>query len=130
MRQKKQGVRAELSANAHVREVETVVQESDSPVPTASELALLHKIRPDLVDHCIREHQIEAEYQRKRFYRIDWFVFAERFLGLIFAVVLTLVAFVVSYFLAIAGHDWPACVISGGTIVGIVAAILNKNKTG
>ncbi len=128
MRQKRQGVRAELAANSHVRELEAVVQESDSPMPAASELALLHKIRPDLVDHCIKEHQIEAEYQRKRFRRIDCFVFAERFFGLICASGITIAAFVVAYLLAMADHELPACVVVGGTLGGIVAAILNQRK--
>ncbi len=128
MKQKKQGVRAELDDNSGVREVQAVVQESDSPVPAASELEHLHRIRPDLVDHCIKEHQIEAEYQRQRFRRLDSFVFAEHLLGLILAGSLTLVAFWVSYLLAMSGHEWSACVISGGTIVGIVTAILKQNQ--
>lgn len=129
MKQRKQGIRASVSSDRHIQEVEAVVQENDSPMPAATELALLHKVRPDLVDSCMKEHHDEAEYQRTRFTRIDRFVFLERLLGLLAAVVLTLVAFWVSYLLAIAGHDWPSCVISGGTIVGIVAAILNRNRS-
>ena len=128
MKQRNRGIKAAITPDHKLRELEAIEQEVESPTPGAAELERLHRFRPDLVDHCVAEHKDEIVYQRKRLNRLDLFVFAERMLGLLAVTGLSLAAFGISYLLAMAGHEWTACVISGGTIVGIVTAILKRNS--
>ena len=110
------------------REVQVAVQNEDSPLPVAEELKQLHDFRPDLVDVAVQQSIAEYEHRRARESKIDKYVFRERILGLVSAVVLSLVAFVISAYLAMNDHELTASVISGGTLVSIVAAILKRKN--
>lgn len=123
--QKKRGVRA-VAKGQEIQEFEAVEQEEESSLPAAVELERLHSFRPDLVDTSVELYKEEVAVQRKRINKVDNFVFIERMAGLIFSVALVALAFYVSYVLAMAGHDAVACVVSGGTLVSIVATILKR----
>lgn len=125
MPQKKRGVRA-IAQGREIQQIEAVEQEIDSPLPAAEELQKLHSFRPDLVDTSITLYKEEVSVQRKRVDKIDNFVFIERMAGLILAVGVICLAFYASYILALSGHDSVAMVISGGTLVSIVATILKR----
>lgn len=110
------------------REVQVAVQNEDSPLPVAEELKQLHEFRPDLVDVAVQQSIAEYEHRRSRESKIDKYVFRERILGLVSAVVLSLAAFGISTYLAMNDHELTASVISGGTLVSIVAAILKRKN--
>ena len=107
-------------------QLEVVAKEEDAPLPSADELAKLHSFRPDLVDVSVSEAREEIAHRRARDTKVTEYVFIERILGLVIAFILPCIAFWVSYRLAMAGHETTASVISGGTLVSIVVAILKR----
>ena len=103
-------------------EIQVVQQEEDTPLPPAEELERLKRIDDGLVTKTIEMVEVENNFRRKRQNRVDLFVFAER----IIVAAITGVAFYASYLLGMAGHEWPACVISGGTLGMIISAIFKR----
>jgi hypothetical protein len=65
-------------------------QETDALVLPVQQLEQLHSFRPDLVDFVIEETRLEASHRRKQDSRVDWFIFVERVLGQIGAMVVAL----------------------------------------
>lgn len=110
------------------RELQVAVHQEDSPLPAADELRRLHEFRPDLVDVAVQQSVAEFEHRRGREVKIDRYVFIERVGGLVCAFILSLAAFSLSVYLAMNGHEPTACVISGGTLASIVAAILKRKN--
>ena len=96
-------------------EIQVVQQEEDTPLPPAEELERLKRIDEGLVTKTIEMVEVENKFRRRRQDRVDLFVFTERILALLIVTAITGVAFYASYLLGMAGHEWPACVISGGT---------------
>lgn len=109
------------------QQMTAMAQVEDSPLPPA-DLERLHSFRPDLVDKAVKMCEDEAKYRRDRQSKVDWLVFIERFSGLLLCVGLSAFAFTVSYHLAMADHEWTACIISGGTLGSIIATIRKRNN--
>lgn len=117
---------ARVSKQGAMKSVELVEQTEDTPLPSAVELERLHSFRPDLIDQCVTMIQEENIHRRKRLNKVDWMVFAERMLALILVGAISVAAFVISYYLAMANHEATASVVTGGTLAMIVAAILKR----
>lgn len=107
-------------------EIQVVQQEEDTPLPPAEELERLKRIDEGLVTKTIEMVEVENKFRRRRQDRVDLFVFTERILALLIVTAITGVAFYASYLLGMAGHAWPACVISGGTLGMIISAIFKR----
>lgn len=115
-----------------ISELQVVHQEDDTPLPPAEELGKLLRLDQDyqldksLLNITIDMVKEQNASRRARENKVDWFVFIERMVALLLVLVLTLSAFYVSYLLALAGHEWTAAVVSGGTLVLIISAILKR----
>lgn len=107
-------------------EIQVVQQEEDTPLPPAEELERLKRIDEGLVTKTIEMVEVENKFRRRRQDRVDLFVFTERILALLIVTAITGVAFYASYLLGMAGHEWPACVISGGILGMIISAIFKR----
>ena len=107
-------------------EIQVVQQEEDTPLPPAEELERLKRIDEGLVTKTIEMVEVENKFRRRPQDRVDLFVFTERIFALLIVTAITGVAFYASYLLGMAGHEWPACVISGGTLGMIISAIFKR----
>lgn len=109
-------------------EIKAVSQESDFPIPPADELAKLHAFRPDLVDVAVDMMKEESVHRRKRVTTIDRNIFVQNLVSCTGAILVALVAFCGSIWLAIEGHDLAAISIVGGTLGTVVYAINRQTK--
>lgn len=114
------------SASVRDRGTELTLQqhETDSPVIPVPQLEKLHQFRPDLVDWVINQTQTEAEYRRSEIHRTNTFVFVERALGQIFALIIGLAAIGGGVYTAIHGQPWAGGTIASLGITGLAAVFL------
>jgi uncharacterized membrane protein len=92
-------------------------QETDSPIIPVAHLERLNAFKPEAVDWVIKQTQVEAEYRRKEGKRVNTFVFIERILGQLFALLIGLSGIGAGGYVALNGQ--PA---AGGTIASLAIA--------
>lgn len=104
------------TANIKNRHGEMTVQqhETDSPIIPVPQLERLHAFRPDAVDWVLQQTQIEADCRRNENKRINSFVFIERLIGQIFALLIGLSGILGGVYAAVNGSP-----TAGGTIATI-----------
>lgn len=121
------------TANVRERDKELTVQqhESDSPVIPIAQIERLHQFRPDLVDWIFTQTQIEAEHRRIEVKRINNFVFIERIVGQVFALLIGLAGIVGGVYAAINGQAWAGGTIASLAITGLAVVFLTgkRNKS-
>ena len=117
---------ARITQDKDRQELQVVQKEEDIPLPPAEELEKLKAIDPSLITTTIDMVKEEGASRRQRLNKVDWFVFIERILALLIVGAISAGAFWASYLLGMGGHEWPACVISGGTLAMIISAILKR----
>jgi hypothetical protein len=105
---------ASKSVKAHARSGsgdELVVQahDTDALILPVAQLEALNRFRPDLIDVVIEETRAEAHHRRTQEARINRFVFIERVLGQVSAIVLAIVG--------VSGALYAG--LNGATAVGI-----------
>ncbi|GHU34868.1 hypothetical protein AGMMS50256_29130 [Betaproteobacteria bacterium] len=115
--------------NAHVRRrdgSELLVQDNQSDAPTFPIAAIerLHKIRPDRVDWVFEQTQAEADERRAEQRRINTFVFCERIMALIIALVVGLCGVGGGLYAALSGHDWLGGIVATAMIGTLAVAFL------
>lgn len=114
------------SAQARTRDgnfsVSTVT--TDAPILPIEQIAKLREIAPDRVDWIFEQTTLESNFRRQEYRRINTLVFAERVLGLIFALLVAIGGLGSAVFLAVRGHDAVAAVLGGVTLVGLVSAFI------
>ena len=64
--------------------------ETDSPIIPVPQLERLHTFKPDAVDWMLKQTEIEATYRRNEEHRVNSFIFIERLVGQIFALIIGL----------------------------------------
>lgn len=101
---------------------------TDSPILPAENLARLKEIDPSLVSWVVQQTEIEAGHRRKETSHVNWFIFAERILGVILGAGVAILGLGAATYLALKGHDWVAAVVGGGTLATIVTVIVGYNK--
>ena len=102
---------------------------TDSPLLPVEQIAQLQQIAPSRVDWVFEQTQIESAARRSETKRINTMVFAERILGLVFALLIAVSGLGVATYLAMNSHDWVAGVIGGATLVGLVTAFIAGKKS-
>lgn len=88
----------------------------------------LHQFRPDLINWVIQQTQSEADRRWKRQTRVDWFVLVERIGGLILGFLIAALGLGAAMYLAMNNHETTASVVGGGTLVGIVTALVRGRR--
>jgi uncharacterized membrane protein len=99
-------------------------QETDSPIIPIAQLERLHQFKPDAVDWVIKQTQIEAEHRRKEGKRVNTFVFIERILGQIFALLIGLSGIGAGGYVALRGEAWAGATIASIAITGLAVVFL------
>jgi uncharacterized membrane protein len=119
------------TANMRERGKELTVQqhETDSPVIPIAQIEKLHQFRPDLVDWVFTQTQIEAEHRRAEVKRINKFVFIERIIGQIFALLIGLAGIIGGVYAAINGQAWAGGTIASLAITGLAAVFLTGRRS-
>lgn len=102
---------------------------TDSPILPAAQLEKLHQFRPDIVDWVISQTQIESEHRRKQDTKINRYVFVERILGQIFALVIGLSGIGAGGYVALHGEPAAGGTIAGLAITGLAAVFLTGRAT-
>lgn len=101
--------------------------ETDSPIIPAAQLEKLNEFKPDAVDWVIEQTTVEANFRREETSRVNGFIFFERILGQICALVIGLVGIVGGSWAVL--NDQPAgAVIASSAFIGLVAVFLQNRK--
>lgn len=102
-------------------------QDTDSPVLPVPQLERLHEFRPDLVDFVIAQTELEAKHRRIREKRVDVFVFIERMLGQISALILAVLGIGGGLYAGLNGLEWIGITIITVTIGTLAVAFVTRN---
>lgn len=121
-------VRAHAS-NKDGDEVTVHSQETDSPVLPVPQLERLHGFRPDLVDFVIEQTKLEAEHRRMQDSRVNTFIFIERVLGQVGAVVLAGLGIGGGIYAGLNGQAWLGGVIASVTIGTLAVAFIQRTTS-
>lgn len=97
---------------------------TDAPIIPIEQIAKLQEIEPTRVAWVFEQTEIESNFRRSENKRVNTMIFAERALNLLFALIVAGGCISASVYLAISGHDVPASIIGGTTVVGLVAAFI------
>jgi len=104
-------------------------QETDSPIIPVAQLERLQQFKPDAVDWVINQTQVEAEYRRKETKRVNTFIFAQRFLGQIFAFLMGLSGIGAGSYVAIKGEAWAGAMIASFALTVLAVVFLTGKNT-
>jgi hypothetical protein len=121
-------------ANRHTRlsakgnELAVSSTTTDAPILPIEQIEKLHQIAPQRVDWVFEQTEAESRHRREEIRRVNTFVFVERLLSLLFALGLAVGGLLCAVYLAISGRELTASIIGGGTLVGLVASFLTKNR--
>ena len=113
--------------NPNGNSLQLTQHETDSPVLPVAQLEQLQAFRPDLIDW-VRD-QTEAVARRTRQSRVDIFIFVERIAGLVAGTIISCLGMGAAIFLALNDQATVACVIGGGTLVGLVTVLVQGEKS-
>ena len=102
-------------------------QDTDSPILPIPQLERLHEFRPDLVDFVIDQTTQEANHRRVREKRVDIFVFVERVLGQLAAIVLAVLGIAGAIYAGLKGMETLAITIATVTIGTLAVAALTRS---
>lgn len=102
---------------------------TDSPLLPIDQIERLQEILPDKVDWIFEQTTIESEVRRREMSRINTMVFIERIAGLLFALLIAVLGLGLATYLAMHGHEVPASIIGGSTLVGLVTAFVVGKKS-
>lgn len=98
--------------------------ETDSPIIPVQQIEQLHQFRPDRVDWVFEQTQAEAEYRRIETHRVNTFVFIERLIGQICALLIGLSGIGGGVYTAVNGQPEAGGTIAGLAITGLAAVFL------
>jgi uncharacterized membrane protein len=98
--------------------------ETDSPILPAAQLEKLHQFRPDIVDWVVSQTQIESEHRRKQDTKINTYIFIERVLGQVFALIIGLSGIGVGGYIAVKGEATAGATIASISITGLAVVFL------
>lgn len=104
--------------------------DNDALILPVSQLEELHSFRPDLVDLVVSETQKEAAHRRSQESRVNLFVFIERVLGQISAMLLAVLGIAGGIYAGLSGQPWLGGVIVSVTIGTLAVTFIRRNQSG
>jgi uncharacterized membrane protein len=110
------------------KELTVQQHETDSPVIPIAQIEQLHQFRPDLVDWVFTQTQIEAEHRRSEVRRVNKFVFIERIIGQVFALLIGMAGVIGGVYAAINGQAWAGGTIASLAITGLAVVFLTGRR--
>jgi hypothetical protein len=118
------------TAKMRGRDGELTVQqhETDSPIIPVAHLERLYSFKPEAVDWVITQTQVEAEYRRSEGKRVNTFIFIERLIGQVFALLIGMAGIGGGSYVAIQGEPWAGGTIASLAITGLAVVFLTGRK--
>lgn len=98
--------------------------ETDSPILPVPQLEHLNSFKPEAVDWVIQQTQAEAEFRRGESTRINKYVFVERLIGQIFALIIGVTGIISGAIVALKGQAWAGATIASISITGLAVVFL------
>jgi hypothetical protein len=99
---------------------------SDSPLIPIASIERLHLVRPDRVDWVFEQTQLESESRRKERSRTNTFIFIERMVGVVAALMIGICGILGGIYAALQGHDWIGGIVATVTIGTLAVNFLAK----
>lgn len=120
----------QTTAHVKSRSGEMMVQDhqTDAPLLPIASIERLHKLRPDRVDWVFDQTQIEAEYRRLEQRRTNRYIFIERIVGMVFALIIGVSGIVGGLYAAIQGNEWLGGIVATVTIGTLAGNFLVRQK--
>ncbi len=103
-------------------------QETDAPILPVAQLQQLHEFRPDLVDFVIDQTRQEAEHRRKQDSRVNFFIFIERVIGQLAAVLVAMLGIGGGIYAGLNGEPLLGGAIASVTIGTLAVAFLRRQQ--
>jgi hypothetical protein len=104
-------------------------QDTDALILPVPQLEALHQFRPDLVDLVVKETQLEAAHRRKQEVRVNVFIFVERLIGQIAAVLLASMGIAGGIYAGVKDQPWLGGVIVSATIGTLAVSFIRRNNS-
>jgi hypothetical protein len=114
--------------SARGNEVAVSSTTTDAPILPIEQIEKLQQIAPHRVDWVFDQTEAESRHRRDEIRRVNTFVFVERLLSLVFALVIATGGLGCAVYLALSGRELTASIIGGGTLAGLVASFLTKTR--
>jgi uncharacterized membrane protein len=102
--------------------------ETDCPILPVPQLQQLQQFKPEAVDWVMEQTKKEAEFRRAEGKRVNTFVFIERLVGQIFALLIGLAGILGGAYVAIKGQPAAGATIASLSIGGLAAVFLTGRK--
>ena len=103
-------------------------QETDAPILPVAQLQQLHEFRPDLVDFVIEQTKQEAEHRRRQDSRVNFFIFVERLVGQLAAVLVAVMGIGGGIYAGLNGQPLLGTAIASVTIGTLAVAFLRRQQ--
>jgi hypothetical protein len=113
--------------NQHGDELTVHSQDSDALVLPVAQLQALHQFRPDLVDFVVNETKLEASHRREQESRINLFIFIERLVGQVAALLIAGAGIGGGIYAGLNGQPWLGGAIVTATIGTLAVAFIRRN---
>lgn len=114
--------------NSRGDQVTLHAHENDALILPVAQLEELHAFRPDLVDVVVSETRQEAAHRRTQESRLNFFVFIERLLGQISALVLTVLGIGGGIYAGLNGQPWLGGIIVSVTIGTLAVTFVRRSQ--
>ena len=101
---------------------------TDSPILPIEQIERLKALAPERVDWVFDQTELESSHRRNENKRVNSLVFAERMLGLVFALMIAIAGLAAAVYLALHGHELTASVIGGATLASMVASFIARRS--
>lgn len=102
-------------------------QDSDALILPVAQLQALHQFRPDLVDMVVSETKLEASHRRQQESKINLFIFIERLVGQVAALLLAGAGIAGGVYAGLHGQPWLGGAIVTATIGTLAVAFISRN---
>jgi uncharacterized membrane protein len=118
------GSQTKVRATNGESQLEVSHNTSDSPILPIAQIEKLQLILPEKVNWVFDETTREAANRRSEVHRTNTFIFIERMIGQIFALIVTLCAFAASVYCATNGAEITGSIIGGTAVIGLATAFI------
>lgn len=118
----------ESTASGNVVRQIAMQQSWHGPLPPPQQLAEFDAITPGLADRIMKMAEEEGRHSRDVQKRALTGAITTQVVGQVFGLLIAAGCLYASYHLAMAGHDWVAGILGGGTLTTVVLAFLRWKK--
>lgn len=105
-------------------------QDTDALILPVAQLEALQRFRPDLIDIVVQETRAEAAHRRTQDSKVNFYIFVERVLGQLLAIVLAGFGILGGGYVGLNGEPWLGGTIVTVTVGTLAVTMLKRNQKG